>query len=128
LETDDRIVGSHVWFNAGDHHLGWLGGFDPALRGEPLDFVGKVACIERAFAGGATCISLGPGDQEHKRRMTDRQETITSWRLPLRGPRQGIVVSGLAVRHARAVGDAWRVRSSTPLVTRAGRRRSTRRW
>lgn len=101
LELEDRIVGSHVWFNAGGHHLGWLGGFDPQLHREPLDFVGKAACIRIALDRGATSISLGPGDQEHKRRMADRQATITSWRLPLRGPRQGIVVGGLAVRHAR---------------------------
>ncbi|MDB6136902.1 MAG: cellulose biosynthesis (CelD)-like protein [Verrucomicrobiales bacterium] len=112
LETDDRIVGSHVWFNAGGHHLGWLGGFDPELRGEPLDFVGKAVCIELAFARGATSLTLGPGDQEHKRRMTDRQETITSWRLPLRGPRRVTVVGGLAVRHARQRHADWRERRS----------------
>ena len=105
LETEERIVGSHVWFSAGGHHLGWLGGFEPDLRGEPLDFVGKAACIELAFARGAVSISLGPGEQEHKRRMTDRQETITTWRLPLRGPRRAIVVGGLAVRHARSRRD-----------------------
>jgi CelD/BcsL family acetyltransferase involved in cellulose biosynthesis len=106
LETDERIVSSNLLLNAGRRHLGWLTGSDPELSREPLDFVSIVAGIEHVLATGAIGFSLGPGRSEAKRRMTDSTGTISTWRLPLRGPRSGLVVGSLAVRsaHERYVG------------------------
>lgn len=101
LEDADGIVASYLWLNAGGHHTGWLGGFDPRLAGEPLDFVGMAAGIEQAFAGGATRISLGPGGREYKRRLTDSESTLATWRLPLRARGAALMLARSGATAAR---------------------------
>ena len=105
LTEGDRVVAVELLLAAGDTVSSWQGAFDESWASEQPSFQTLVAALEDAFGSGAAVFDLGPGAQDFKYRLADRDEEVRWLALVPRG-------RGYALRRARRAALAVR-----PLVT-----------
>ena len=104
LTAGHGIVAVEVLLAAGGTVSSWQGSFDEAWASEQPSLQTLVAALEDAFASGDQLFDLGPGGQDFKYRLADRETEVRWLALIPRG-------RGYALRRARRT--ALRVR---PLV------------
>lgn len=103
VELGGRSISSHLFVEAGDEVVYWLGGHDDEWAAQRPGLLALVAAIEGAFASGATRVDLGPGEQDYKYRLADG-EAVLDW-ITLRLPgRPAVPRAALALRQARLAG------------------------
>lgn len=103
VEVDGRAISSHLFVEAGDEMVYWLGGHDDAWGAHKPGLQTLVAAVEDAFARGVARLDLGPGDQEYKYRLADGESSL-EWVTLLAPGRSPVPRAALAVRHARIAG------------------------
>ena len=106
IECDGAVISAHLFFSAGEETTYWLGGFDDAYAAERPGLLALLGALEDVIERGATRLDLGPGTDQYKARLADRERTLAWRRLVLPGPRLPLTLLELAPRRvARAAAD-----------------------
>lgn len=74
IEIDGRAISSHLFICAGGHVAYWNGGFDAASAEYAPGIQGLLQAIRDATEREESYFDLGPGGQEYKYRLADRDE------------------------------------------------------
>ena len=101
IDVADEPVSSHLFVGAGAEVIYWLGGFDDAWAGQKPGLQALVAAVEDGFARGDRRLDLGPGGQDYKYRLADREETLVFVTLAPRGLRYPVTRALLAAHELR---------------------------
>ncbi len=90
IDSDETAVSAHLMVAAGGAVSYWLGGFDEEWRAHSPAMLTVLAAIEDAFERGDRRLDLGPGGQEYKYRLADREERLDWLVLVPPGPRHAL--------------------------------------
>ncbi len=101
LGGEQGIVAAQLLVTAGAVSAYWGGGFDASLSKHAPGNQALLAAFESLSAHGVTEIDLGGGDQDYKRRFTDRHRPL-AWRTVYpRGWRRLLLRTMLAPKHTK---------------------------
>jgi CelD/BcsL family acetyltransferase involved in cellulose biosynthesis len=101
LDLDGEVIAADLLLAAGGEVSAWNSGFDEAYR----DFSPIMQCLVYALADaaerGERTMSLGPGDQDYKYRLSNAEDRLRSSVVVPRGVSYSLVRLRLAPRRAR---------------------------
>lgn len=108
MEVDGKTVAGQVLVAAGRELSAWNSGFDEAYSNLSPSMQCLVHALEDGSERGERTMSLGPGAQDYKYRLSSSEDRAVVWELLPRGSSYPLARARLAARQARARLGEWR--------------------